>query len=305
MCLIIACHFCQYYDNEWAWRLNVGVQIFFLLSGFLYGGKRIDEPIGWISNQFGKILQPYFLFLFFALFLYGLFSPNLLSVTGVVKSIFSVGTIKGIGHLWFVGYILFCYLLTPYLSAIAQYIENKSAYRAFLLVLLVCLLFTIVSILAPYHYRPGRVLCYVLGYFLSVFYWRYGNKVMLGSLLTSVISFLLIKLGYTFLQGILPSVAAQLSVITTDFSHLFAGTALTILLIYVFKSLKGNSFLRLSDKYSYSIYLVHQLFILSPFALMSISKHVYVNIILVLVAIITSGYLLKLASDGVSKLLKK
>ena len=40
MLSIIACHFCQYYNSEWAWWLNVGVQVFFIISsGYLYGNK--------------------------------------------------------------------------------------------------------------------------------------------------------------------------------------------------------------------------------------------------------------------------
>lgn len=45
MVLIISCHFMQYFEMELAWWLNVGVQIFFTMSGFLYGKKEIDRPI--------------------------------------------------------------------------------------------------------------------------------------------------------------------------------------------------------------------------------------------------------------------
>ncbi|WP_368335686.1 acyltransferase family protein [Phocaeicola dorei] len=81
MLLIISCHICQYYGNELAWWLNVGVQIFFVLSGFLYGNKRIDEPIEWIRKQFVKILPTYYLFIFITVILYLIFSPETLSIT--------------------------------------------------------------------------------------------------------------------------------------------------------------------------------------------------------------------------------
>ena len=37
--MIVSCHFLQYFNLELAWWLNVGVQIFFIMSGFLYGNK--------------------------------------------------------------------------------------------------------------------------------------------------------------------------------------------------------------------------------------------------------------------------
>ncbi len=35
--LIIVCHICQSYDTGWEYILNIGVQIFFILSGLLHG----------------------------------------------------------------------------------------------------------------------------------------------------------------------------------------------------------------------------------------------------------------------------
>ena len=61
--LIVTCHFMQYLDLELAWWFNVGVQIFFCVSGFLYGKKRITSPIEFICKNMKKILIPYFCFL--------------------------------------------------------------------------------------------------------------------------------------------------------------------------------------------------------------------------------------------------
>lgn len=45
MILIVVCHMFQYYDHELCHWFNVGVQVFFVISGFLYGTKEIDNPI--------------------------------------------------------------------------------------------------------------------------------------------------------------------------------------------------------------------------------------------------------------------
>lgn len=43
MLMIISCHILQGLNNKWAFWVNVGVQIFFFISGFLYGKKDIDN----------------------------------------------------------------------------------------------------------------------------------------------------------------------------------------------------------------------------------------------------------------------
>ena len=40
MVSIVTCHFMQSLGNHWAWVFNIGVQVFLLMSGFLYGYMR-------------------------------------------------------------------------------------------------------------------------------------------------------------------------------------------------------------------------------------------------------------------------
>lgn len=92
MLSIIACHFCQYYNNEWAWWLNIGVQVFFILSGYLYGNKDIADSIGWIKRQFIKILVPYYIFLIPTIIAYLFIAPESLGISTVIGSLFTVST---------------------------------------------------------------------------------------------------------------------------------------------------------------------------------------------------------------------
>ena len=54
MVMIIVCHFFQYYENELAYWFNVGVEIFFIISGYLYASKNIVDPINFITRQLKK-----------------------------------------------------------------------------------------------------------------------------------------------------------------------------------------------------------------------------------------------------------
>ena len=56
--LIVACHFLQTMGNSWAYILNIGVQLFFVMSGYLYGHKEISDWGGNFSTVGGNYISP-------------------------------------------------------------------------------------------------------------------------------------------------------------------------------------------------------------------------------------------------------
>ena len=59
-----------------------------------------------------------------------------------------------------------------------------------------------------------------------------------------------------------------------------------------FKNMKESRFLEYSDKYSYEIYLVLQLFILSQLTLLTTTNNSIINVLLTILVIFLSGYIL-------------
>lgn len=47
--LIVACHFVQTLGSHWAFVLNVVVEVFFVISGFLFGYKQVNDWGGNLS----------------------------------------------------------------------------------------------------------------------------------------------------------------------------------------------------------------------------------------------------------------
>lgn len=293
MCSIIACHFCQYYGSEWAWWLNVGVQVFFIISGFLYGTKAIEEPIGWLKKQFKKILIPYYIFLIFAVVGYILVAPDKIGVKNIVAAVFTVGQIKGIGHLWFVSNILFCYLITPYLAALRDYLLQKNLFRTILVATLILGVYSLIGIITNDYFRPGRIDCYILGYFTATLCERYGHKKILWCFWLSLIPCTLSNVVYCYLHYTKGLAMDGMLAHITDFSHMFLGYSLSMLMMILLRNIKQSKVLQFSDKYSYEIYLVHQLFILSPLTLLVITDNNVLNIGITTVVILATGILLK------------
>lgn len=119
MCSIVLCHLLQFYGNALAWWFNVGVQIFLIISGFLYGRKEEIKAVSFIAKEFKKILLNYYVYLIVLLPFYVLVFHNPFSIKAFLKLLLGVGDVPGLGHLWFVSTILFCYLITPALSKIS------------------------------------------------------------------------------------------------------------------------------------------------------------------------------------------
>lgn len=297
MCSIIACHFCQYYGSEWAWWLNVGVQVFFIISGFLYGNKTIEEPIGWIVKQFKKILVPYYIFLFFAIIGYVLVAPDSISIKNIFGAVLTVGSIRGISHLWFVSYILFCYLITPYLGALRNYLQGKSLWTSLVILFSVFGILAIVNVYTSEHFRSGMVDCYIIGYYTMMLKERWGDKVIPSCFFISVIPCLLTNAIYCYMHYTKGLAMDGFFVHITDYSHLFLGYAITMFLMFAFKNISGNVVFRFSDKFSYEIYLVHQLFILSPFTLLTSSGCQVINIVVTVITILISGVILRFVNN--------
>ena len=252
-----------------------------------------------------KILTPYYIFLTLAIVGYLIISPEILGLGNILSSYLAVGTIKGMGHLWFVSYILFCYIITPYLASIRDYLSNKNLLYVFYIITVLVGLYSIIGILIKGHFRPGLIVCYILGYYTAVFVKRIGERTLDVCFWVSLIPTIISNYVYYHLHYIQGIEMKGWLVHITDFSHALLGYSITMMLMILLKNIKESRILEYSDKYSYSIYLVHQLFILSPLTLLAITDYRSVNIALTLCAIIISSFILNAISEASLKLIRR
>ena len=110
---IVICHILQGYNNDWAWVLNIGVQVFFFMSGFLYGIKRIEKIKKFYFGRIIKIYLPYIIWVSIAIGILSLISPESLSFKGIILQYVTLSNLPGLNHLWFMNVIFICYLFLP------------------------------------------------------------------------------------------------------------------------------------------------------------------------------------------------
>ena len=77
--MIVSCHILQGLGNDWAWIFNIGVQIFFIISSYLYGRKLIEDSISWYKKRSIKILTPYYIYIIFVSIVISIWQPNVFS----------------------------------------------------------------------------------------------------------------------------------------------------------------------------------------------------------------------------------
>mgnify|MGYP003290594979 CR=1 FL=1 len=304
MIFIVLCHVQQHYDIKLCWWFNVGVQIFFFISGWLYINKKFDsikEILEFYFKNAVKILTNYYIYItvVFIVLTYLNKVPedyiNLYKITGVVP---------GLGHLWFIKYILICYLITPIFVKIIEYFKKKNI--IFILAIIVPI---IVSILFKQLHMIGAMInCFYFGMLLNSIKddKHYYLIIKICFLLAFVLNSIQLYVQYVLKLDI--HTVKNLHYLQ-EYAHAFLG----IVCFYIFKfiyskiniSEKIKKILNYSDTYSYDVYLTHHIYILGPLSLFNGLEFSSLLLCKILFIILISAFVLNKISCFVKKIIFK
>ena len=302
MCMIVSCHFLQGMGNELAYWMNLGVQIFLCMSGYLYGGKTIEQTSRWYLKQYIKIMKPMWILLTIIIgikLVIGVGESTIVSVGLSYLGVAGFGTLQELTHTWFITYILLCYLLTPLLQQIDIIQEDKT-------LLFIVKLGVILGILEVLYlsritnFLPQYVACYIVGYYMSK---RQKEKkdsheqkcITIGVILLAMV---LLPMRMYLQYGIIDNVESETVRIVlnhiVEWHHSLLGIALFFGMLWVFEKMqvKSGKIIAFFEQKSYCIYLVHQIFILNTFSMLHITNILVLNIIFALITIIISAQVL-------------
>ncbi|MCM1540492.1 MAG: acyltransferase [Blautia sp.] len=291
---------------------SVGVQIFLLISGYLYGKKKIRPGIPFILSNFWKILKDYYVhYLIFTIPLCLVFQAEQINAKSLWGMVTCWCTFGGEVQLWFIPYILFCYLITPMLYEIREWLVagKNSAIKFCGLIIIIELLF----IEYDSYFIPAWICCYVIGYCFPFLVERYRSFLkpwMGGAMLILCLACNVIKYYYRYIRGYMPNTINALiwegnfkARILNEFfnwSSVLLGIVIALAIYYTTKRiLKYRTekrtqikWLDIADKYSYDIYICHMLYVKGMLSTIMITPYIVVNLGVTVLLIAINGCLL-------------
>lgn len=136
--MILACHYVEQNPNAYIRMLaqffNIGVQLFFILSGFLAGYRGVVKPYGlWYGKRMQRIYIPFWIFLSVLAIVHITKGMNVLTADWLLLAFGLQGSLVGVWgaeQTWFLSVLLLCYLITPILSEIAARFSNRACRAA-------------------------------------------------------------------------------------------------------------------------------------------------------------------------------
>lgn len=285
MTLIIACHFAQAYGYTIAFLLNVGVQIFFLTSGFLYGKIEVTQPLEFYKKRLLRVYVPCILVVAVVMLIQGLIGTWQFNVRDVLIYVFNLQgfvstSVDGLNHLWFLSILMICYLLVPWIQRLLNY-------KPWLLVGVV-IVASLVEFLVvqKMFYTCAWVVLFIAG----MIYGKYESP---------KVSLLVLAGAAVVLAGMLPFFRLE-HLVDSAWAHycvwLHCGLAVLIFAAIYYllpKIVLENAnlpILKQIDKISYEVYLIHHPLIMGPLALLSITPYVGLNIAIILITTIALSY---------------
>lgn len=297
MCSIVACHICQLYGLGIAWVLNIGVQVFLVISGWLYGMRPDVVDAGcWYIKRLLRICLPYWLVLIPLLVVDVFFATQVVTVKTVILSIAGVrsGSVPNAAHLWYISVMLLCYLVTPILSVLWRRLGLWP-----LVLFAFAFLFFGNCVVAQGIWCVDYVIAFILGRLV-----RDGFQEKKALSVTSIVFFLGGCIAFALAECLLGISAYKVL-------HLLGGP----LIFSVFRLLIGceaftpsgrfKLLLTWDDSYSYEIYLVHQILILGDFSLaIHFSSMPVIVVLLAIIWSLVAGYVVHHLSMGLRSVIE-
>lgn len=287
MALIVMCHIAQCYGLKSAWLLNVGVQVFFFMSGFLYGKLSLPiSPFGFYKKRFVKLYFPFIVWVAIVVCIYLLFYLYQPTIRQLVLYLFNLQwfatPIEGLNHLWFLTVLMICYLLTPW----TKKLHEKNPVLFVMMYLAFC--FAEFVLVRKFYSFCAWVALYFAGMLFGLYYSKKISNLVL--LMSSIALGVLVVL---FKPEWLTQYAFRYHTIWLHWiMGVFLFVALYRFLPQLIKQEKKNLLVEHFDKISYEVYLVHHPLILGPLSMMFITKYCWLNILMVLVATYTISRIL-------------
>ena len=274
--MIFLCHACNESGSPVGGMLgqlfNIGVPIFFILSGYLHGQKKAPkDKLKWYGRKLHRLLLPLYIFIATLAIVYlvaglsidlAIWGQTIIPICGLTQKY-----IPGCGQLWFLTHLLLCYLLTPLLQERVRLEKNGIALMAVIwLAACVLLAYTVPPIWCT---LLNSLLSYAAGFYVLPHFLR--RKHHYGLLLGTAFLSCCCRLAFRhFFDG-----TPFYNSVATELCSLVLALSIIVFLFQVGKLFEAatNSSVKSCaaalGKRTYEFYLVHYIFLTGPLKMQS------------------------------------
>lgn len=284
---------------------NIGVQLFFIMSGFLVGYKGIKEPFTeWYKKRIRRIYIPFWLFLLVLACVHIANDRSLLSVHWLLLALGLQGTavhIWGAEQTWFISVLLLCYLLSPVILDWIRRISTCSDRRIKrLFFAAVCGMPIVWAFFEePWVYTVFTpISLYILSCAYGVYYnpeKAFPRKNILLATLVVVVSF-----GLRLAAKFICDGTILYDRIVVPYSQSVAAAAIVCLFEAIFRSRRVPKAIQFVSDVSFEIYLYHYMFVQGPIDVFGRSPNWVVGCIAVTAVVLPVAFLANRASAALA-----
>jgi peptidoglycan/LPS O-acetylase OafA/YrhL len=277
--MIVLCHICEEIPGlgMFAQVFNVGIYVFFVLSGYLYGRKNVSGNAKWLVQRFLRLMLPcYCYYLVSYLLLMAMDEAVSLQLDGIILAVFDLQgfILRGLGgvvipHLWFMSHIMVCYLLTPLFGHLKR--RNKRIEQVLLPLIVVAAQIGFSAVFGGVYVHLAGILAYYLAYLFadSIRNWT-GKQAAL--LCMTALAAMCLRIFF-IVSGLDDRYAAVYEILVVPYGQLLFGSAVFVTIcLFVMKiysagaHTKWKRMMQVISEYSIDIYIVHYSILVGCFA---------------------------------------
>lgn len=284
MASILLCHITQTHASPYVVMtsqiFNVGVNIFIIISGFLFGLLGVRRPYTkWYTKRLRRIFIPYWIFLlahWLIRSLSGLRSSVLQWGMSAIGMQFFLFYPRGAEHTWFITAILLCYLIAPLLAEAVRRIPRRYHLHLALTILAGSPMLTFLPQAPVLLCTAFFALAFLLGaHWEEVHLWKRTAPIAIAVICCA---FLLRFMARVFIDG-----HFFYSSIICPYTHYIAAFGTLFFFAKVFDRIPPKWVRTLSDL-SFEIYLYHFMFLFPPLSMLTVTPNWITGIITALIA---------------------
>lgn len=304
MFMIIGCHLSEWLGiNIIAMVLNVGVEIFLFVSGYLYSNRNIGKTKNFLVKKFLKICIPtYIAFIILAIANILIFRKSYFNMTPVyllnlqginfIINKISLPVLDSLGQLWFMTAIFINYLL---LAVVKKYekntfwMDNKKVFVTFV----VSFFIAIALVFSGIH------MCYTFIFFVGYAYGKNETK-MTGIKYIILTSLMILAMCGRIIARRYFDGSILYNDIIAIYTHMILGTwiILTIQFFYcknkkVIDKICETRIWKTLNAYTMPIYLSHYPFLAGNFNVSRLGFGIGIELAIFVIATIALAYLIK------------